>query len=163
MLHPSSKESSPEKGRKTCFLPRLRYLRPSYYKRERDCAFMDCNSLVESDRPLKGEPNPEVFWTVSGKSAVHKETELCSLTPSTSARFTAALQVWLLLGQQHGKSRQSPKSGDTASRAIHRLLRLKGKPSLGLLEGLFWAGKSLFITPASFRKTQESSFRAINC
>lgn len=91
----------------------------SHYRRERDSVFssrphfmdsMDCNPPAESDRAVKGESNPKIFWTVSGKRAVHKEAGLCSLTHLCPFCCSAA---GLVLGQQCGKSRQSPKPGNS--------------------------------------------------
>lgn len=140
----------------------------SHYRRERDSVFssrphcmdsMDCNSPAESDRAVEGESNPEIFWSVSGKRAVHKEAELCSPTPSTSvpsllhcSRACAWTAAW--------EEQAEPQAWETAPRV---LLWAKGKPGLGLWEGRLWAGKPHFIIPASFRKTQKSSFRAICC
>jgi len=73
---------------------------------------------------------------------VHKETQLWCLTPSTSVCLIATLQVWFVLRQQHRKSRQNPKPGNAAYKAMHRLLQSIGKLSLGLMEELLRAGTS---------------------
>lgn len=112
----------------------------SHYRRERDSVFnsrpqfmdpMDCNS--ESDRAVKGESSPKILWTVSGKRAVHQEAELCSLTHLCPLCCTAA---GLVLGQQRGKSRQSPKPGkqhpEPCSGQKGRLALLPGKGCSGL-------------------------------
>lgn len=148
--HPSSRESYPGKGRRTGFLSRLHILSCLTTGGERTmhsaCKphFVDCHSPSKSDSERGIQPRNVLDCAHEKRSVRTAGAALsgaqhicppCCYSTSAAWQEQAELQAW-----------------GGRSRAMRRSLPSTGETSPGLLEGLLWAGKSLIIIPASFRK-----------